>query len=77
MAKRNYNMILDENNCVLAKNELLTDKELEKFRLNNPKRDWPREIRRVQVDSSDVFFGVQGVRFSNRILKVLPFNTRL
>lgn len=76
MAKRNYNMILDENNDVLAKNELLTDKELEKFRLNNPRRDWPREIRHVQVDSSDVFFFF-GVRFSNRILKVLPFNTRL
>ena len=39
-SKRIYNMVLKATD-VCPEGELLTDKELEKIKLNNVKRDWP------------------------------------
>ena len=71
-----YNMILDEDNDVLVKDELLTDKELENFRKCNSKRNWPMQIRRVRVNSESVYFFF-GARFCGGIIEKLPFNVRL
>lgn len=36
-----YNVVLQEND-VCPQGELLTDKELERMKLHNPRRDWPK-----------------------------------
>ena len=40
--------------------ELLTDKELERMKLHNPKRDWPRTAKaKVYAESCYISFGVR------------------
>lgn len=39
-----YNVVLQEND-VCPRGELLTDKELERMKLHNPKRDWPKNSK--------------------------------
>lgn len=53
-SKRIYNMVLQANN-ICPEGELLTDKELEKLKLNNVKRDWPKTCQ-VKVCGEDVYF---------------------
>ncbi len=55
--KREYNLVIEDNHCDCPKNELLTDKELLKFRIK-PK------TRKVNVNSDAVYFCF-GVRFSS------------
>ena len=59
-SKRIYNMVLKETD-ICPEGELLTDRELERMKLNNLKRDWP-ETRKVKVRSEDIYFNF-GVRF--------------
>lgn len=66
--KRIYNMVMADGNVCPA-GELLTDKELERMKLNNVRRDWP-ETRKVEVYSEDVYFSF-GVRFTTTIQRVL------
>lgn len=47
---------------VCPQGELLTDKELERMKLHNPRRDWP-ETSKVKVYGEDVYFNF-GVRFA-------------
>ena len=47
-------MVLQANN-ICPEGELLTDKELEKLKLNNVKRDWPKTCQ-VKVCGEDVYF---------------------
>lgn len=47
--KREYNLVIEDNHCDCPKNELLTDKELLKFRIK-PK------TRKVNVNSDTVYF---------------------
>lgn len=57
--KKIYNMVLKATD-VCPEGELLTDKELEKMKLNNAKRNWPETHRvKVQVDHIYFFFGVR------------------
>lgn len=46
MSKRTYmyNVVLQEND-VCPQGELLTDKELERMKLHNPRRDWPKTAK--------------------------------
>mgnify|MGYP001629331276 CR=1 FL=1 len=66
-----YNMVLQEND-VCPEGELLTDKELERMKLNNVKRDWP-ETSKVKVYGEDVYFNF-GVRFAAAIQEVIQEN---
>lgn len=63
-SKRIYNMVLKATD-VCPEGELLTDKELERMKLNNVKRDWP-ETSKVKVYGEDVYFNF-GVRFATVI----------
>lgn len=64
-----YNVVLQENDvCPLG--ELLTDKELERMKLNNVKRDWP-ETSKVKVYGEDVYFNF-GVRFAESYELIEP-----
>lgn len=56
----------------LKEGELLTDKELERMKLNNVKRDWP-ETSKVKVYGEDVYFNF-GVRFAAVIQEVIQEN---
>ena len=60
-SKRIYNMVLKATD-VCPEGELLTDKELERMKLNNVKRDWP-ETSKVKVYGEDVYFNF-GVRYA-------------
>ena len=57
---------------VCPEGELLTDKELERMKLNNVKRDWP-ETSKVKVYGEDVYFNF-GVRFAAVIQEVIQEN---
>lgn len=51
--------ILQEND-VCPRGELLTDKELERMKLHNPKRDWPKTAEaKVYAESCYISFGVR------------------
>lgn len=52
-----YNVVLQEND-VCPQGELLTDKELERMKLHNPRRDWPRTAK-VYAKSCYFCFGVR------------------
>lgn len=69
MGMRIYNIVEQETDICPA-GELLTDKELEKLKLYNTKRDWPK-TRRVKVYSEDVYkcFGVRFATVLQEILK--------
>ena len=56
-SKRIYNMVLKATD-VCPEGELLTDKELERMKLNNVKRDWP-ETSKVKVYGEDVYLYVE------------------
>jgi hypothetical protein len=71
VTKRIYNMVLKATD-VCPEGELLTDKELERMKLNNVKRDWP-ETSKVKVYSEDVYFTF-GVRFAAVIQEVIQEN---
>lgn len=73
MSKRTYmyNVVLQEND-VCPEGELLTDKELERMKLHNPRRDWP-ETSKVKVYGEDVYFNF-GVRFAAVIQEVIQEN---
>lgn len=51
-SKRIYNRVMDNRSRVCPEGELLTDKELERMKLNNVKRDWP-ETSKVKVYGKD------------------------
>lgn len=70
-SKRIYNMVLKATD-VCPEGELLTDKELERMKLNNVKRDWP-ETSKVKVYGEDVYFNF-GVRFAAVIQEVIQEN---
>lgn len=70
-SKRIYNMVLKATD-VCPEGELLTDKELERMKLNNVKRDWP-ETSKVKVYGKDVYFN-SGVRFAVVIQEVIQEN---
>lgn len=54
-----YNIVLREND-ICPEGELLTDRELERLKLNNPKHDWPKTIKaKVYADSCHICFGVR------------------
>lgn len=54
-----YNVVLQENDICPA-GELLTDKELERMKLHNRKRDWPRTAKaKVYAESCYFSFGVR------------------
>ena len=54
-----YNVVLQEND-VCPRGELLTDKELERMKLHNPKRDWPKTAKaKVYAESCYISFGVR------------------
>lgn len=54
-----YNVVLQEND-VCPWGELLTDKELERMKLHNPKRDWPKTAKaKVYAESCYISFGVR------------------
>ena len=55
-----YNVVLQEND-VCPQGELLTDKELERMKLYNPRRDWPNTAK-VTVKTGEIYFSF-GVRF--------------
>ncbi len=67
-SKRIYNVVLQAND-ICPEGELLTDKELERMKLNNIRRDWPK-TRRVKVYSKDVYFCF-GIRFTNAIQELM------
>lgn len=61
MSKRTYmyNVVLQEND-VCPQGELLTDKELERMKLHNPRRDWPKTAKaKVYAESCYISFGVR------------------
>ena len=68
MGMRIYNIVEQETDICPA-GELLTDKELEKLKLYNTKRDWPK-TRRVKVYSEDVY-KCCGVRFATVLQEIL------
>lgn len=70
-SKRIYSMVLKATD-VCPEGELLTDKELERMKLNNVKRDWP-ETSKVKVYGEDVYFNF-GVRFATVIQEVIQEN---
>ena len=70
-SKRIYNMVLQATD-VCPEGELLTDKELERMKLNNVKRDWPKTSK-VKVYGEDVYFNF-GVRFATVIQEVIQEN---
>ena len=70
--QRIYNMVLKATD-VCPEGELLTDKELERMKLNNAKRDWP-ETSKVKVYNEDVYFNFFGVRFAIVIQEVIQEN---
>lgn len=54
-----YNVVLQEND-VYPQGELLTDKELERMKLHNPRRDWPKVAKaKVYAESCYISFGVR------------------
>ena len=54
-----YNVVLREND-VCPQGELLTDKELERMKLHNPRRDWPKTAKaKVYAESCYISFGVR------------------
>ena len=54
-----YNVVLQEND-VCPQGELLTDKELERMKLHNPRRDWPKTAKaKVYAESCYISFGVR------------------
>lgn len=54
-----YNVVLQENDVCPA-GELLTDKELERMKLHNPRRDWPKTAKaKVYAESCYFSFGVR------------------
>lgn len=54
-----YNVVLREND-VCPQGELLTDKELERMKLHNPRHDWPKVAKaKVYVESCYISFGVR------------------
>ena len=54
-----YNVVLQEND-VCPTGELLTDKELERMKLHNRKRDWPRTAKaKIYAESCYFSFGVR------------------
>ena len=55
-----YNVVLREND-ICPQGELLTDKELERMKLHNPRRDWP-ETKKAKVYAGSCYFCF-GVRF--------------
>ena len=63
-SKRIYNMVLKATD-VCPEGELLTDKELERMKLNNVKRDWPNTAK-VTVKTGEIYFCF-GVRFAARM----------
>lgn len=63
MAKRIYNIVMDDRSGVCPMGELLTDKELEHIRLYNCRRDFPNTAK-VTVKSKKIYFSF-GVRFAD------------
>lgn len=54
-----YNVVL-QTNSICAEGELLTDKELERLKLHNSKRDWPKTAKaKVYAESCHTSFGVR------------------
>lgn len=54
-----YNVVLREND-VCPQDELLTDKELERMKLYNPRHDWPKVAKaKVYAESCYISFGVR------------------
>lgn len=68
-SKRIYNMVLKATD-VCPEGELLTDKELERMKLNNVKRGRP-ETSKVKVYGEDVYFNF-GVRFAESYELIEP-----
>lgn len=60
--KRIYNRVMDNRSDYCPLGELLTDKELERMRLHNPRRDWPNTAK-VAVKTRETYFCF-GVRFA-------------
>lgn len=60
--KRIYNRVMDDSNRMCPQGELLTDKELERMKLHNPRRDWPNTAK-VTVKTGEIYFSF-GVRFA-------------
>ena len=54
-----YNVVLQENDVCPA-GELLIDKELERMKLHNRKRNWPRTAKaKIYAESCYISFGVR------------------
>lgn len=54
-----YKVVLQEND-ICPQGELLTDKELERMKLHNPRRDWPKTAKaKVYAESCYISFGVR------------------
>lgn len=68
-SKRIYNMVLKATD-VCPEGELLTDKELERMKLNNVKRDWPNTAK-VTVKTGEIYFCF-GVRFAESYELIEP-----
>lgn len=56
--KRIYNRVMDDRNYHFPLGELLTDKELERWRLHNLRRDWPNTAK-VKTGEIYICFGVR------------------
>lgn len=55
-----YNAAVLQENDICPAGELLTDKELERMKLHNRKRDWPRTAKaKVYAESCYFSFGVR------------------
>lgn len=68
--KRIYNRVMDDRNAYCPLGELLTDKELERMRLHNPRRDWPNTAK-VTVKTGETYFCF-GVRFAESYELINP-----
>ena len=62
-SKRIYNRVMDDCNYHFPLGELLTDKELERWRLHNLRRDWPNTAK-VTVKTGEIY-ACFGVRFAD------------
>ena len=71
--KRIYNRVMNDRSGVCPLGELLTDKELERMRLCNPRRDWPNTAK-VTVKTGETYFSF-GVRFAKRYELIKPRDT--
>lgn len=61
-SKRTYNRVMQEN-CICPLGELLTDKELERMKLNNRRRNWPITAK-ATVKVGEIYFSHFGLRFA-------------